>query len=165
MPIGFGANSRYNTLMQDDQPEKALPPEQPDSSFQYTGSQGDEQQDLQTPPEPEKIVSWSAMEYVEHNKNVGWYGLLIILILGLASGIFLITGGVFAPIIIIAIGSIFFVGAMHRPKQISYQIDSQGISIGNRFFKYILAKPTNYSRRTGTDNAKNSLLKGLTRYN
>ncbi len=81
-------------------------------------------------------VSWTASEFIDHQKNTGWYLLLLIGVLLLAGIVYLATRDLVSAIVIIVVGILFAVLAGRKPRQLSYRIDSRGIQIGEKSFEF-----------------------------
>lgn len=83
---------------------------------------------------PVGTVSWTASEYVAHDKSVGWYvrfGLVAVISIAL---IYLVTDDILSVVVlgILAVGFGYF--AARKPDTLQYQIDSRGITIGQKFY-------------------------------
>jgi hypothetical protein len=103
-----------------------------------------ENQQFQPKPEGEprakaaesEVVSWTASEFISHDKSAEWYLMLAIGGIILAFFLYLITKDFVTLGVVLAATVIFGVYASHKPRQLPYRVDSQGISIGNRRFSY-----------------------------
>ena len=85
-------------------------------------------------------VSWSASEYVEHQKSVSWY-----VVLGCASAvvtlvIFIITQNIFSAVVValacMALGGF----AARQPQTKQFSISQDGVHCGDKFYPYGLFK-------------------------
>lgn len=81
-------------------------------------------------------MQWVASEFISHTKSVGWY-------LALAAGTLILTVFVYflskdfiTPILIIITGILFGVVAARQPRELTYLINDQGVTIGEKFFPY-----------------------------
>lgn len=81
-----------------------------------------------------KTVSWSASEYIEHQRGGSWYFLLAVGTAAIAVIIYLWTKDYFATGIIIAAGVILGSVARWKPKQVDYELSSSGLQAGERFY-------------------------------
>ena len=81
-------------------------------------------------------VTWTASEFIAHDKTAGWYiGLMAVAIL-LAAAIYLLTSDpVSAAVIIVAALFLAYYGS-HKPRQLEYHLDSEGIKVGERHYGY-----------------------------
>lgn len=82
------------------------------------------------------VVTWEASEYIEHERNAGWYVLLAIITAGLATGIYFLTKDIFATVIIAVVGIIVGVFAGRKPRQMEYELSSSGLRIGEKSYPY-----------------------------
>lgn len=81
-------------------------------------------------------VAWTASEFVHHDKNASWYTILGAVSLVIAAGVYLLTRDVVsALVVLVAAFTLGFYGA-RRPRQLEYQLDSSGLSVGNKHFRY-----------------------------
>lgn len=84
---------------------------------------------------PESI-SWTASEFIAHEKTAGWYVLLALVAVAAAALIWLFTRDIL-PTSAVFIGMILLAYyASHQPRQQHYQLDSTGLTIGNRHLPY-----------------------------
>lgn len=91
-------------------------------------------------------VTWTAPEFVAHDKSAVWYLGLAIVAVAFAALIYLLTKDVVSTVVIIVVAMIFGIYGRHKPRQISYRLDPTGITIGAKFhgydeFKSFSAKP------------------------
>lgn len=123
--------------------------EQNDSSWQYKpdqpsqpGQTFDSPVPVSTPASKESTpgakgpVSWSASEYIDHTHGIGWYAVLAVGTIGLGVGIYFLTKDYFAAGVIAILGVIVGVFAARKPKEITYDISSSGIKVGEKSYNY-----------------------------
>jgi hypothetical protein len=89
---------------------------------------------------PDTNFSWSATEYIDHNRGAGWYLLLLLATGALAVGIYFLTKEYFTVGIIVAIGIILAVYAGQKPKQVTYELSNAGLRVGEKLYAYSLFK-------------------------
>lgn len=84
----------------------------------------------------DQVITWTASEYVEHEKNGGWYLMLTLASIGLAAIIFLITRDkISAGVVIFGAIALGVYGA-RPPRQLTYQLNNSGLTIGQKSFNY-----------------------------
>lgn len=114
------------------------PPGSPSNSdWAYTNSQDSGS------PQPlkssTKAVSWTASEFIIHEKNTSWYFALAAITAAVAGGVFVLNHHDYASVALIIVAAIIFgVFAARSPRVLSYAIDNQGISIDNKLYSYTL---------------------------
>lgn len=81
-------------------------------------------------------VSWTASEYIAHQKGAGWFILVFLVIAGLAAIIFLLTRDVVSTAVISIIGIAFTTFAGRPPQTLQYSIDGTGLHIGLKSYPY-----------------------------
>lgn len=87
-------------------------------------------------PPDAAAVSWTASEFIAHHKSIRWYlslGSAAVLVL---AAVWFVTKDVFAVVTIaIGLGLLGFY-ATHKPRQQSYSLDSSGLTIGDRRYRF-----------------------------
>jgi len=110
-----------------------------DTNWQYKSNEGVETvqttQDSQ-PASSSGAVGWEASEFIEHERGASWYFLLLLITAILAAAMYLLIKDYFAVAVTVVAGVVIAYYAGHKPKQISYEISSQGIRIGEKVYKY-----------------------------
>lgn len=81
-------------------------------------------------------VNWTASEFVAHDKSAGWYCILAVAMAAAAALIFLITKDIISVAVVVVAGTVLGIYASHKPRQLEYQIDNQGIGIGQKRYDY-----------------------------
>ena len=74
-------------------------------------------------------VSWSASEYVAHEKSAGWYFALFGATTLLVTLIYILTKDILASVVILLASMVIGVYAARKPSTKSYEINEQGIQI------------------------------------
>lgn len=87
-------------------------------------------------PEQHPEVSWSALEFIAHKKSLLWYLALIVVTIGLASLVLLLSHDKVSTVLIGIIGIIFGATAGRQPRTLQYLLDSKGITINRAFRRY-----------------------------
>jgi hypothetical protein len=105
----------------DGQPQSSLPP--PTADLTTTDKDG-------------QSITWTASEFVAHDKSAGWYVMLAVGVLLIAALIFLSTRDAVSVAVVIVAGLLLGVYGAHQPRQLEYKIDNRGIGIGQKYFGY-----------------------------
>jgi hypothetical protein len=93
---------------------------------------------LPTPSAPQNgMVSWTASEFIAHQKSAGWYGRL-----GLAAAVacilvYLFTKDAISAGMLIVVAAVLAVFAARQPRVLSYKVDAGGIAIDQKFYPYM----------------------------
>jgi hypothetical protein len=87
-------------------------------------------------PEEHPEVSWTAAEFIHHDKSPMWYGVLIICTVILAAAVLLLSHDKVSMFLIIVIGIIFGVTAGRKPRSLQYLLDTNGITVNRAFRPY-----------------------------
>jgi hypothetical protein len=91
------------------------------------------------PPAPApdvREVSWTASEFIAHEKGAKWYGILALATLLLAAVAYLFTHDILAVVAIVVVACIFGYVAGHQPRILSYRLDDHGLTIAHKAYQY-----------------------------
>lgn len=79
-------------------------------------------------------LSWTAPEFIEHEKSASWYGLLAVAALILSGLTYLLTRDIISTAVVaLALGCLGAYGA-RKPRELDYHLDASGLSVGNKHF-------------------------------
>jgi len=113
-------------------PPPPVAPSEPAPTFSF------QEEGIGSAPVPDTApeISWTASEFIAHEKTAGWY-----LALGLASVIgaiivFTIFRDWVTTIVILMAGLALGVYGGWRPREQEYGLSTRGLSVGQRFFAY-----------------------------
>ena len=87
-------------------------------------------------PLTEGAVTWTAAEYIEHDRSSSWYVILVAATLILSAVTYFITKDYFATGVILVLGFIVGFSASHKPRQLEYEISDSGLRIGAKTYPY-----------------------------
>jgi hypothetical protein len=88
-------------------------------------------------PEPsDEVVTWTASEFIAHQKNGGWYALLMLCALVAAALVWFVTKDIVSSVVIIFAGAVFATYAARKPRQLSYRLDPAGLTIDQKHYSY-----------------------------
>jgi hypothetical protein len=83
-----------------------------------------------------QIITWTASEFVAHQKSANWYLMLIISAIAVTALVFLITRDKISATVVIVAAILMGVYGSHQPRQLEYQISPRGLSIGGKYHSY-----------------------------
>jgi len=82
-------------------------------------------------------ISWTASEYIAHQKSFGWYGALAAATVLFAGLVYWLTGGDFVSIgVVIFAALVFGIYAGKQPKEQAYSISPAGVGIGGKVYDF-----------------------------
>ena len=87
-----------------------------------------------------KTISWTASEYIEHQRGAGWYLSLVVITAAVAVVLYLLTKDYFATGVIVALGIIVGASVGRKPQQLSFELSSSGLKAGEKIYSYNLFK-------------------------
>ena len=83
-----------------------------------------------------KPVTWTASEYIAHNKGMGWFILLGLGLFALVALIYLATRDLIATIMVGIAGATFAAFSVRPPRTLDYTIDRHGVKIDQKFYPF-----------------------------
>ena len=86
--------------------------------------------------EPNLLASWTASEYVAHQRGASWYALLALAVVVLAAIVLFWTQDVVSTIVVIISGISLGVFAMRKPQVRTYELYSTGLQISEKHYPY-----------------------------
>ncbi len=84
---------------------------------------------------PKEIVNWDAEEYIQREKNGGWYVVFVLVVLALIVLSVVLKWWTFTALVVLsAIALLIYV--KRPPRQLHYSLSDKGISEGNNLYSY-----------------------------
>jgi len=90
----------------------------------------------QADPNVPNEISWSASEFIAHQKSLRWYGALGLGAVIIAALTYLITRDKITTGVVIFIALIFGFAASRKPRVMEYRVNASGLQVGPKFFPY-----------------------------
>jgi hypothetical protein len=81
-------------------------------------------------------VSWTASEFIAHEKSRSWYLGLAVVTVVFASAIYLLTKDIISVVVIIVAALIFGITGSNKPRELQYRLDRSGLTIGAKHYIY-----------------------------
>ena len=82
-----------------------------------------------------EIVNWEAKEYIQRDKNAGWYVGLVIVTIGLVAISVLLEWWTFTALIVLSMVCLI-IYSVRLPRELHYSLSDKGLSEGNRLYDY-----------------------------
>lgn len=84
-----------------------------------------------------KPITWSASEFIAHEKSAMWYVTLGTIAVAVAAIIFVITGGDgISAGVILFVAVVLGFAATRKPRTLPYKLDGDGLTINEKFYDY-----------------------------
>jgi hypothetical protein len=80
-------------------------------------------------------ISWTASEFIEHKKTAGWYLVQILVSIAIAAATYFIFD-IFTAIIVLVAALLFGYIAAKKPRELPYIVNSEGVKVGNKLYRY-----------------------------
>lgn len=87
-------------------------------------------------PKDGDSVSWTASEFIAHQKSAGWYGILVTVALVIAAVIYLLTRDLITTGFVIFGAVVLGYYASRQPRELQYRLDANGVVIGDKHYEY-----------------------------
>ena len=84
-----------------------------------------------------KEVSWTASEFIAHQKSASWYWLLALAAFLGAGVVYLFTRDEISAGMILIVALMLGIFARRKPRTLQYQIDTNGIHIGTKSYGFM----------------------------
>lgn len=84
----------------------------------------------------EEDVSWTASEFIAHDKTLRWYGMLAAATVVVAAAIFFLTHDKISTGAIVFVAIVFGIAAGNRPRVLAYSLGHRDITIGQKSYPY-----------------------------
>lgn len=123
--------------MQDEkQPGWQFTPEHNPGSTIEPGAEPSAQALQQQPAQDIDEITWTASEFVEHEKSAGWYLQFILAVIVGLGLMYFITRDVISLIVLSLVAIVFLVVAKRKPRVLSYGVDERGVKVGVKLYPY-----------------------------
>jgi len=83
-----------------------------------------------------KPITWTASEFIAHDKSGGWYAILTLGSIVLAALLWFLTKDWVTPAVVLFAAFIFGVYAKRKPRELVYTLDDHGLIIGDKHYPY-----------------------------
>lgn len=134
---------------------------EPESSWEFSGDDGGtEPQGL--PQTPVSVVSWTASEYIAHDKNISWYLSVIAAAVVVAVVVYFLTKDFVSPAVVVVIGVAFAVFGARKPQVLQYSVSNVGVQIGQKQYPFGMFRTFSVLEEDAT---RSILLMPLQRFN
>ena len=100
------------------------------------GSDDKKQPPEDVEPADPNAITWSASEFIAHEKSSGWYAALMLAAVAFAALVYLVSRDIVSVIVILVAALLLAVYGSRKPRQIEYRVDSKGLGVGNKRFNY-----------------------------
>lgn len=81
-------------------------------------------------------VTWTASEFIAHDKNFGWYALVLLATIAVGSAVYFVTKDKVSPVVIVIMGIAFSVFGARKPRVLDYAISNAGVQVGQRHYPF-----------------------------
>ncbi len=88
------------------------------------------------PERTKEPVTWTASEYIAHHKDARWYFLLFAALVSLCGLIYFFTRDIISVVTIVIVALLYLIISKAKPKLRTYTINSQGMSIDDKFYPF-----------------------------
>lgn len=111
-------------------------PQEPPSQWQFSDDGQTEQTQSSGASGAHATVTWTASEYVAHEKTISWYLALSAATILFAALIYFLTKELLSPVVILVMGLAFGAFAARQPEELTYVLDGSALHVGQKSFPY-----------------------------
>lgn len=87
-------------------------------------------------PDSPDTITWTASEFIAHDKSSGWYLMLMLAAAGVSVLVFFITRDIISVVVVAVAAIVLAMYGSHKPRQLEYKINPQGITIGPKNYPF-----------------------------
>lgn len=87
-------------------------------------------------PSSADSISWTASEFVAHDKTASWHGLVVLAAIVLAALVFLLTKDKISTGAIVVVGVVLSFYGARQPRQLQYSLDDYGLTIASKHYDW-----------------------------
>jgi len=92
--------------------------------------------DDQAPRDDPEAVTWTASEFINHQKGGGWYMILVAVTIVITGIVYLLTKDKITAAVVIVAALALAVYSRRQPRELNYQISADGVKVGDKHFSY-----------------------------
>ena len=81
-------------------------------------------------------ITWTASEFVAHDKSAGWYFALAVSAALISALVYLITKDVISVAVVVVAALLLGVYGSHKPRELEYRLDEHGIGIAHKYYSF-----------------------------
>jgi len=81
-------------------------------------------------------ISWTASEFIAHDKNFGWYILVMLATVAIGAVVYFVTKDKVSPVVIVIMGVAFSVFGARKPRVLNYSISNTGVHVGEKHYPF-----------------------------
>jgi hypothetical protein len=121
--------------MQDEQPT----PSQPEGTWEFKpddAQAGGAQTNTAQPQDGADTITWTASEFIAHDKGMGWFATLGVAAAVLMLVTYLVTNDFVSAGIVLFMIICFGVFAVRKPRTLPYRLDHDGLHIDSKTYHY-----------------------------
>ena len=119
-------------------PQAPAPEPQPQAPIEQPPTEPEQpvyQANPSTSDDPDSI-SWTASEFVAHDKSSDWYVLLGLGTVAATGLMYVLTKDLISAAVVVLASIIFAVYGAHKPRQLEYRVDIRAVTIGGKTYGY-----------------------------
>ncbi len=104
-----------------------------------------------SPPAPTNGLTWTASEFIPHDKDSGWYVLLGVAAIVITGLIYLLTRDKLTSGTVVIAAILFGIMAARKPRELNYSLSDQGVQVAEKLYPYSSFKSFSVVREAGVE--------------
>lgn len=89
-----------------------------------------------SPTSAPDLIQWNASEFIDHQKNVGWFMLLAIVAVLFAAGLYIVTQDILSTAVVLIAAMAFGVYGRLKPRTLNYSLQAGSLKVGDKVYPY-----------------------------
>ncbi len=133
------AETTTNAVPQPASPSPSQSPTEPqpaDAPTPTVAAPADDAHTTQWQHTPAPSITWTASEFISHQKSPGWYAALLGGTVVFAALVWVLTKDLISAGVIVFAGVMFGVYATRKPRQVTYTLTAEGVEIDGRQHRF-----------------------------
>lgn len=110
------------------------PPPPPQPEHPPAAAPFSEEAPQQRPPEDH--VTWTASEFIAHDKSAGWYFGLAGAAIVIAGLVYLVTRDTISALVVLVAAFALGILGARKPRQLQYQLSFEGVQVGSKYYDF-----------------------------
>lgn len=98
------------------------------------------QNDIAQTAGDEPILSWTASEFIEHDKNGQWYLALAGAAIAISLIVYIFTRQIISIVLVLVMAVVFGVYGSAKPRVLTYSVTNKGLVVGNTLHPFSVIK-------------------------
>lgn len=110
--------------------------DEPATNWRFNEGRQTNEQDVPYETSNMEPISWTASEYIDHEKNNSWFLGIGGATVAIALITYFLTQDIVSSVVVVIAGALLIVSGVRKPRTLSYLLDDNGLQVGSNFYPY-----------------------------